>query len=108
MIVMIDNIQVFLSHTFIIIGSIFLVIGSIGLIRMPDVFTRMHAVSVMETSGASMIIFGLIIHSGINSVSLKLLIIILSIFYISSVATHALARACIHDNIKPLKIKKDN
>ena len=41
-------------------------------------------------------------------VSLKLIIIMLAIFYISSVATHALARACIHDNLKPNAINKES
>ncbi len=96
--------QTYISYGLVILGSIFLLIGAIGLVRMPDVFTRMHATSVMETTGASLIIFGLIIYSGLNAVSLKLVLVLLAILYLSSVATHALARACIHDNIKPIKV----
>ena len=46
----------YLSNLMLITGSLFLLIGAIGLIRMPDVFTRMHAASIMETAGASLII----------------------------------------------------
>ncbi|MDP4994432.1 MAG: monovalent cation/H(+) antiporter subunit G, partial [Burkholderiaceae bacterium] len=46
------------------IGGIFCVIGAIGLLRMPDFFTRMHAASVIETLGAGLILFGLIIQAG--------------------------------------------
>jgi len=53
----------------LIVGSLFLLIGAIGLIRMPDVFTRMHAASIMETAGASLIIIGLIINTGFTVVS---------------------------------------
>ncbi|MFL2836157.1 MAG: monovalent cation/H(+) antiporter subunit G [Alphaproteobacteria bacterium] len=98
----------YLSNLMLITGSLFLLIGAIGLIRMPDVFTRMHAASIMETAGASLIIIGLIINTGFTIVSLKLIVIMLAIFYISSVATHALARACIHDNLKPTAINKES
>lgn len=101
---MLETFQINIAYFFLIIGSLFLLVGAIGLIRMPDVFTRMHAVSVMESTGATLIIFGLIIHSGFSAISIKLIIILLAIIYISSVATHALARACIHDDIKPLKV----
>ena len=101
---MLETFQINIAYFFLIIGSLFLLVGAIGLIRMPDVFTRMHAVSVMESTGATLIIFGLIIYSGFSAISIKLIIILLAIIYISSVATHALARACIHDDIKPLKV----
>lgn len=101
---MLETFQINIAYFFLIIGSLFLLVGAIGLIRMPDVFTRMHAVSVMESTGATLIIFGLILYSGFSAISIKLIIILLAIIYISSVATHALARACIHDDIKPLKV----
>ena len=98
----------YLSNLMLIVGSLFLLIGAIGLIRMPDIFTRMHAASIMETAGASLIIIGLVINTGFTVGSLKLIVIMLAIFYISSVATHALARACIHDNLKPSAINKES
>ena len=101
---MLETFQINIAYFFLIIGSLFLLIGAIGLIRMPDVFTRMHAVSVMESTGATLIIIGLITYSGFSTISIKLIIILLAIIYISSVATHALARACIHDDIKPQKV----
>lgn len=101
---MLETFQINIAYFFLIIGSLFLLVGAMGLIRMPDVFTRMHAVSVMESTGATLIIFGLIIYSGFSAISIKLIIILLAIIYISAVATHALARACIHDDIKPLKV----
>ncbi|MAP06835.1 MAG: monovalent cation/H(+) antiporter subunit G [Pseudomonadota bacterium] len=103
-----DIVSSYLSNLMLIVGSLFLLIGAIGLIRMPDVFTRMHAASIMETAGASLIIIGLIINTGFTVVSLKLIVIMLAIFYISSVATHALARACIHDNLKPNATNKES
>ena len=39
------------SWVLILLGSFFTVVGAIGLVRMPDVFTRMHAASVTDTLG---------------------------------------------------------
>ena len=43
------------------VGSAFYLIGAFGLVRMPDVFTRLHAASVMETLGAGSLLFGMMI-----------------------------------------------
>ena len=75
-----DIVSSYLSNLMLIVGSLFLLIGAIGLIRMPDVFTRMHAASIMETAGASLIIIGLIINTGFTVVSLKLIIIIILLY----------------------------
>ena len=40
------------SWGLILAGCFFTVVGSIGLVRMPDVYTRMHAASVTDTLGA--------------------------------------------------------
>jgi len=83
-------------------GSFFYIVGSIGLLRMPDVFTRMHATSVSDTFGAFLMLSGMILQAGISLVTLKLAIIIAIIFVTGPVATHALARAARHAGIEPL------
>ena len=39
------------SYLFILIGSILILVGSIGLLRLPDVFSRIHAVGMIDTAG---------------------------------------------------------
>ena len=84
------------------IGGIFCVIGAIGLLRMPDFFTRMHAASVVETLGAGLILFGLIIQAGWTLIAVKLVMLFLLIFFASPTASHALARAALAKGMKPL------
>ena len=84
------------------IGGIFCVIGAIGLLRMPDFFTRMHAASVIETLGAGLILFGLIIQAGWTLIAVKLVMLFLLIFFSSPTASHALARAALAKGMKPL------
>ena len=83
-------------------GGFFYVVGAIGLIRMPDIFTRMHAVSVGETLGVGLMTLGMLMQAGFTLVAVKLIIILLVMWTTGAVATHALARAALHDGAKPL------
>ena len=76
-------------------GAFFAVVGCLGLVRMPDLYTRMHAASVTDTLGAGLLLFGMMLHAGPTLVSAKLLILGLLIFFSSPTATHALARAAL-------------
>ena len=90
------------SWLFILLGSFFTVVGAFGLVRMPEVFTRMHAASVTDTLGAGFLLFAMMLQAGFSLVTLKLLFLLLLFFFVSPVVTHALARASLHEGIKPL------
>ena len=60
-----DMLVLALSGLSIAIGVIALLIGSLGLIKLPDVYCRIHAVGMIDTAGASFIILGMIIHQGL-------------------------------------------
>lgn len=89
------------SWALILIGSGFVVAGAIGILRLPDVYTRMHAASVIETIGAGALFAGLMLQAGFSQVSLKLLFILLLFFFTGPVITHALAQAALHAGLKP-------
>lgn len=82
-------------------GSFFLVVGAFGLIRMPDVFTRLHATSVSDTLGAGLLILAMVIQAGLSLVTVKLLVILAVFFFTSPLASHALARAALSVGIEP-------
>ncbi len=91
-----------LSWVCLVAGGLFCIVGGVGLLRMPDLYTRMHAASVIETLGAGLILLGLLLQSGITLVAVKLLMIGLLIFFASPTATHAIARAAKDRGLKPL------
>lgn len=95
-----------LSWALILAGSFFTVVGAIGLLRMPDVYTRMHAASVTDTLGAGFLLVGLMVQAGLGLVTLKLLFILILFIFTGPVATHALAQAALHAGIKP-KLAED-
>ncbi len=83
-------------------GTGFCIVGGIGLIRMPDLYTRMHAASVTDTLGAGLILLGLMLQSGFTLVAAKLLILAILIFFTTPTATHALARAAFLRGVRPV------
>jgi len=91
-----------LSWVLIVLGSFFTVVGMLGLARMPELFTRMHAASVMETLGAGFLVLGMIVQAGPSLVALKLLFILALFFMTAPVVTHALAQAALHERVRPL------
>ena len=84
------------------LGSFFIVVGAIGLVRMPDVYTRMHATSVTETLGASLLLAGLLLQTEVGLTMFKLIAILGIIFFTGPVVTHALAQAALHAGIDPI------
>ncbi len=91
-----------LSWAALLGGGFFYVVGAIGLNRMPDIFTRMHAVSVSETLGVGLMTLGMLLQAGFTLVAVKLIMIMVVMMWTGAVATHALARAALHDGEKPL------
>ena len=91
-----------LSGLSISIGVVALLIGSLGLIRLPDVFCRIHAVGMIDTAGASFIILGMTIYEGFTLVTVKLLFVGVFLFFTSPIATHAVAQVAFLKGVKPV------
>ena len=54
------------SAILLLVGSVFALIGSIGIVRMPDVFTRLHAAGITDTLGAAGVLLGLALEAGFS------------------------------------------
>jgi len=90
-----------LSWILLLAGGALVIVGGIGLVRLPDFFSRLHAVSIPDTLGAGLITVGLIIQAGLSLVSLKLLLILLFLLFTGPTSTHALAKAALHGKLTP-------
>ncbi len=86
----------------VLVGGLFMIVGAVGLIRLPDVFTRMHGSSVSDTLGGGLILIGLIVIAGFSLIAVKLAFLILFFGLMSPVSTHAIARAALHAGVKPV------
>ena len=97
----------YLSGALLLLGSFFVVVGGIGVLRMPDVFTRMHAAGLTDTMGSFFILTGLMLQSGISGVTLRLVLVLAFLWFTSPVATHALAKAALHGNLRPIEHEEE-
>lgn len=90
---MIAELLPFIVKILLIIGAIFGFIGGLGILRMPDVYNRIHAETICCVGGAIVILIGVIVYRGISLFSLKALVIALFLFLTNPVSSHAIARA---------------
>ncbi len=91
----VSEISHFVAGTLIIIGALLSLISTFGLIRLPDIYTRSHAVSKSTTLGVLAILLGTFIYFwNLNGyMNAKLLLGILFVFITSPVSGHLICRA---------------
>lgn len=74
------------------LGVVFFATGALGLIRFPDIYSRLHAVTKTDTLGLGLLTLGLAIKSGSPGAAFLLLIIWLIVLASSAVNCQLLAR----------------
>ena len=97
-----------LSAVLLLVGTLFTLIGGTGLLRLPDVVTRLHAASVTDTVGAGAILLGLALAAGWSLLMGKILALLLILALLSPSTAHALARAAIHGIRRPWLDRTEN
>ena len=96
-----SNITEIVSGIFLVIGAVAMLVGGVGILRMPDLFTRLHAVGIIDTLGVAAILIGLAFLAGWGLVLIKLIIIFALLMLLNPSTSHALARAAVHGAKKP-------
>jgi len=82
-------------------GLFFVVAGAVGVLRLPDFYTRLHAVGKNDTLGVAMTVLGLALVEGLSRNSAKMLLMVVFIAIANPVATHALGRAAWKSGLQP-------
>ena len=85
----------------LILGVCFILLGVLGILRLPDFYTRLHAMGKCDTFGVALVLIALAIHTGVSLSSVKLLLISVFIGLANPTATHALGRAAIKARLIP-------
>lgn len=86
---------------FIILGLPFFLSGTVGLLRFPDIFTRLHALTKADNVGLGLIIFGLALQSDSWLMVARLFLIWLLVLIASSASCHLVARCAMQKKIQP-------
>jgi len=82
------------------VGAACALVGAMGIVRLPDVYNRIHAQTVSIVGGVVLMLIGIIFIDGISLYSLKALIIALFLFLTNPVGSHAIARAAHKSGVK--------
>jgi multicomponent Na+:H+ antiporter subunit G len=91
---------------FLIIGTFFILSGTLGVLRFPDVYSRLHAATKSSTLGVSGVLIGsaIYVYSDMNVFSGKLILGILFVLLTAPVAGHMISRAAYRTGV-PLSEK---
>jgi multicomponent Na+:H+ antiporter subunit G len=82
-------------------GLFFHLVAVLGILRLPDFFTRVHAVGKGDTLGIGLVVLGLAVHEGWTLATAKMILIIAFYFLANPTAAHALGRAALKTGLAP-------
>ena len=77
----------------VVAGTLLTLLGGVGVMRFPDVYTRIHAASLTDTGGATLVLVGLGLISGLTPETLKLAMVWVFVMLTTPAAANALANA---------------
>lgn len=100
----------------LLFGSTFMFVGSVGIVRMPDLFSRMQATTKSPTLGIGCVLAAVAVYYGQTGVSVRAGLIIAFYFLTAPVAAHMIGRAAyligvpmwegtIIDELRPARMK---
>jgi multicomponent Na+:H+ antiporter subunit G len=75
------------------VGSAFLLLAAVGVVRMPDLFSRMQAATKAATLGAACMLSAVAFHFDDFGVTIRALLVVAFVFLTAPVAAHMIARA---------------
>lgn len=81
------------SWALLLAGGFFVFVGGLGALRMPDLYTRMHAASLTDTLGTLLMLLGLVLQAGLTLSAAKIFAILLFLMLTAPTAAYALANA---------------
>ena len=78
--------------------------GSLGLLRFPDIYTRLHALTKADNLGLGLVVAGSILMCKEWTVGVKLLLIWLAVLVASTISCYLIANAALKRKINPWKV----
>ncbi|MEM1086374.1 MAG: monovalent cation/H(+) antiporter subunit G [Pseudomonadota bacterium] len=91
-----------LGSFLLLIGAVLGVIGAIGMLRFPDVYTRVHAAGVIDTGAMTVALFGMLLLAPTWTIVVKLAAIWVFLFITGPTSSHALINAAYKAGLQPL------
>ena len=90
-----------LAALLLVCGSVFSLVAAVGVLRFPDLYTRMHAASKAGTLGSGVLLLALAVHAQESAVVTRALAGVMFLLLTAPVSAHLLARASYIAGVKP-------
>lgn len=90
-----------LSALSIIVGCAFYLAGTVGLLRLPDVYTRLHALTKADNLGLGLIILGTALHAPTSTALVRLALIWALVLFASATVSHLIGRGALMKGQEP-------
>ncbi len=84
-------------------GGIFFLAGTLGLLRFPDVYTRLHALTKADNVGLGLVVMGLAMQVDTWATVGKLLLIWVLVLLAGASVAHLVASRALQRGIRPWK-----
>lgn len=101
-----DAIQQAIAAIAVIVGASFSVLGILGYIRMPDVYTRLHATGKVGVFGVVFLLLAAVVWTPLSLG--KALVLILFLLLAGPATSHAIASAAYRRGIPPVRMVRDD
>lgn len=93
----------YFSALLLIVGAIFFLAGTLGLLRFPDVYTRLHALTKADNVGLGLLVIGLALQTESWAVIGKLVLIWLLVQLAGASIAHLISRRALRRGVQPWK-----
>ena len=93
------NVLDWVSAALLLAGAFFFLAGTVGLLRFPDVYNRLHALTKADNLGLGLIVLALMLQAGSWTVALKLLLIWVLVLLAGSSAAHLISGSALRDRV---------
>ena len=94
------TISEYITALLLFAGAIFFLAGTLGLLRFPDVYTRLHALTKADNVGLGLMVIGLLVQAESWSVAGKLLLIWALVLLAGAGVAHLVARGALHRGVR--------
>lgn len=93
--------MIYVACALLVIGSLFSALAALGILRFPDLYTRLHAASKAGPLGAGLILLGVGFATGDPAIAIRCVLGFLFLVLTSPVSAHLLARSALRSGTPP-------
>lgn len=115
---MIATILTLVTAALVVIGAFFALAAAIGVVRLPDLYTRMHAASKAGSVGSGLMLIALAIHADDLGVATRCIAGVIFFLLTAPISAHLLAKAAyavgyrlapvsVHDDMRDARAKDE-